>query len=223
MWARTFLRFGVATVAWNFLMAGGDDDEFIENYKKAWDEGHLRWMEADITKIAALKDVYFGGKGSHQEPTRKYFNVLGHFRDPIKWVANPLDSARHKSSVLSSFFWELFTGEDWKGQKFTTFAEFWGRDDKGEYQRSGKRKDGSRYRRGDPKGGQLKYSTVKWEFGGGGAVRYDEVPSFLINQARGVLPIPIQNGIEFLMGEIDAFDAMTKSAGLMTSTSRPKK
>ena len=37
------------------------------------------------------------------------------------------------------------------------------------------------------------------------------------------MPIQVQNAIAWLTGEIDAFDAITKSTGLMTSTTYPGK
>jgi len=54
-------------------------------------------------------------------------------------------------------------------------------------------------------------------------LEYNQLPSFLTSQAKGVLPIPVQNGVGFLAGEMDGFDALTKSVGLMTSSTHPKK
>jgi hypothetical protein len=42
-------------------------------------------------------------------------------------------------------------------------------------------------------------------------------------EVRSAMPIPVQNILAFIAGEMDAFDATTKSAGLMTATTYPEK
>ncbi len=184
-------------------------------YRRQWEEGNLRWLDVDITPLAKAA----GAKVERRQ--RKYFSVLGHFRDPVKFVVHPVKSAKHKSSVLGSFVLEALTGTDWAGRGFTTFSEILGIDDKGTYKRSGKKSDGSTYEEGDPKGGQLAGQTVSW--GNRGALEYSQIPSFMLAQGKGVLPIQIQNLIGFLAGEMDGFDAVTKSMGLMTATTYPDK
>lgn len=210
LWGRVLLRAGGATVLWNAIMAGFDDEEdFWSMYQKAWDQGGLRWTSMDITPI-------YRGLGGDSEK-RKWFSFLGHFRDPIKFIIHPAQSAKHKSSILAGAVLEALEGTDWKGQTFTTFDELLGIDDKGLYKTTRKGK----YEKGDPKGGKLAGQTVAWKFGGG-AIDPEQVPSFLLNQARGLTPIQVQNLIAWLYGEIDGFDAMSKSLGLTTQTSYPK-
>gem|GEM_PF-6290302 len=216
MWARVLARAGAATILAQLLMAFMDDDEdFWSLYQRQWKEGNLRWLDVDVTPIARALGFKI------EEDTRKYFSIVGHFRDPIKFVAHPVKSAKHKSSVLGSFVLEALTGTDWAGRGYTTASEILGIDDKGTYKTSGKRSDGSTYKQGDPKGGQLAGKTVSW--GNRGALEYSQMPSFLISQGKGVLPIQLQNLIGFLAGEMDGFDAVTKSAGLMTATTYPDK
>ncbi len=216
MWGRVFLRAGGMTVIWQLLMALMDDEEdFWSMYRRQWREGNLRWLDVDVTPLAKAAGFKIG-RGQ-----RKYFSVLGHFRDPVKFIAHPVKSAKHKSSVLGGFVLEALTGTDWAGRGFTTFSELLGIDDKGTYERSGKRSDGSTYEEGDPKGGQLAGQTVSW--GNRGALEYSQMPSFLISQGKGTSPIQMQNLIGFLAGEMDGFDAVTKSVGLMTATTYPDK
>jgi hypothetical protein len=220
MWARVAARAGIATVLFNLLMAGMDDDDrdpdgktFWTRYKRAWDEGHLRWLEADITPL------YRAAGG--ESPKRKYFTILGHFRDPIKFITHPVRSAKHKSSVVSGLVMEAWSGEDWAGRPFTTWKELLGIDDKGVYRTSKRNPDGTwAYRKGEPKGGKLAGETVSWSSEATGSVDVPTIPSFLISEAKGVFPIQAQNLSAWLAGEMDGFDAITKSLGLMTSTTR---
>lgn len=206
LWGRVFIKAGVATVLFNMFMAAFDDEDFWDRYKKSWDEGKLRWLEADITPIYRA----LGG----DDERRKYFSVLGHFRDPIKFLTHPGRSAKHKGSVISGIVLEALEGSDWAGRGFTSYDELLGIDDKGVYKTTRK----GHYKAGDPKGGKLAGETVAFRFGGKGALSWSQLPSFLLNQARGVTPIQMQNAMGWLTGEVDGFDAITKSLGLMTST-----
>lgn len=201
MWARVFARFGAATVLFNMMMAnwpGSDDEErmspterFVSRYKKAWDTGKLRWLAVDISPIYRAT----GG----EDGTRKYFSVLGHFKDPIKFAFNPIRSAKHKSSPLASMVAEAAFGTDWAGRRFTTFAELLGMDEKG-----------------DKKG-----ETVTWDFGSE-PLKPSQFPSYVISQAKGVMPIQAQNAAALLAGEMDWFSAITTGLGLMVSTEKEK-
>ena len=216
MWSRIILRAGGATVLFQLLMAFMDDEEdFWSMYQRQWEEGNLRWLDVDVTPLAKAAGFKIG-RGQ-----RKYFSVLGHFRDPIKFIVHPVKSAKHKASILGSLVLEALTGTDWAGRGFTTTSELLGIDDKGTYKTSGKRSDGSTYEEGDPKGGQLAGKTVSW--GNRGALEYSQLPSFMISQAKGVTPIQNQNLMAYLAGEMDGFDALTKSIGLMTATTHPDK
>ncbi len=209
-WMRIAAKGLGATILFNLLMAGLDDEDFFERYKNQWDEGHLRWLEADITPIYRA----LGG----DDDKRKYFSLLGHFRDPLKFIVHPFVSAKHKSSILGRMVFEAGTGTDWAGRNFTTFTELIGVDDKGRYTTSRRGK----FKRGQKKGGKLAGQTVAWRFGGGGPIHYTQIPSYLLHEARGATPIQTQNLMAWLAGEMDGFDAVTKGLGLMTATSRPK-
>ena len=210
-----FTKSMVATLAMNIalsLAAGDNDDEFIDKFKRAWAAGNLKWMDVNITPTYKA----LGGT----EEAEKYFSLIGHFRDPIKFILHPIVSAQHKGSVIYRFFHELMGGTDWKGERFTTFQELIGVDDKGVYVTTRKGK----YSAGDKKGGQLIGQTVSYRTGAkGGPLRINQVPSYLISQGEGILPIQIQSMIGWMSGEINWFDSITKGAGFYTSTTYPSK
>ena len=117
-------------------------------------------------------------------------------------------------------FYEAMSGEDWRGHRITTLDELLGVDDKGIYLTTKK----GQYQAGDPKGGKLRGQTTTFDFkGGSGPLDMSQVPSYLISQLKGVQPIQIQNLFGWLMGEIEGFDAIARSAGLHTSSTYPSK
>jgi hypothetical protein len=193
----------------NLILAGFDFDEFWKQYELAWKEGRLRWLDIDVTPIYRR----LGGTSEK----RKWFSLIGHFRDPLKFIVHPFRSAKHKGSVLSRFVSDAATGTDWAGRPFTTFAELVGLDDKGQYKTTARGK----YIKGEPKGGKLKGALVRRQRGSPRPLEYTQLPSFLVSEAKATLPIPIQSGVAWFAGELDGFDALTKSLGLMTSTTYP--
>lgn len=192
-WGRIAIKGLGATVLFNLLLSSFDDDDFVERYKKAWKEGHLRWLDIDITPI----NEAMGGKSD----ARKYFSLIGHFRDPVKFVRHPGRSLKHKGSVVSRMVYDFATGQDWAGRQFTTVGEL-----------SGISEDG-----------KLTGRLVKWGRGKSQLLEPHQLPSWFIYEGRQSMPIPIQNIASFIAGEMDGFDAVTKSLGLMTSTTYPPK
>jgi len=63
--------------------------------------------------------------------------------------------------------------------------------------------------------------TVKW--GSGKSIDWEQFPSYALSQIVGWQPIQLQNFIGYTTGEIDGFDALTRSVGLTTTTTYPKK
>lgn len=215
-WAGVFTKGMGLTVMANALMAGFDEDDrdaqgawqrFVRNYRIMWKQGNLRYLDVDVTPLYRA----LGGKTKE----RKYFSILGHFKDPIKFILHPIRSAHHKGSVIYKFFHEALAGVDWARRRFTTVPEFVGLDiGKGRYKTTRRGK----YAKGDPKWGKLKWQTVTWTPGERGPVSYKQLPSFIINQIKGWQPIQIQNLLGWLAGEMEGFDALTKSMGLRTAT-----
>ncbi len=192
-WGRIAAKGLGATIALNLMLSGFDDEDFKERYKKAWEEGRLRWLDVDITPI------YRAAGGDDDK--RKYFSLIGHFRDPVKFVARPGLSIKHKTSVFGRLMWDYGTGQDWAGREFTSIGDLLGISDEK----------------------KLKGRLVKWSRGKASPVEWQQAPSFLAYEARSSMPIQVQNTIAYLGGELDAFDAITKSLGLMTATTFPEK
>jgi len=221
-WAGVLWKAGFLTVLSNMIMAVFDKDDeeakgmiqrFLRNYRKAWEVGNLNWLGTDITPIYRM----FGGSGER----RRYFSILGHFKDPIKFILKPLVSAKHKGSVLFKMFFEALTGTDWRGRRFTTYKELIGADkEKGYYKTTRKGK----YKAGDPKFGKLKGQTVVWDYKKrGGTITYDQIPSYIISQAEGATPVQVQNLISWITGEMAGFEAGGRSLGLRVSVGYEKK
>ena len=233
-WARIALKGLTSLVVFNYLMAMFDEDDedtsgvnerFIRNYKRAWKNGKTRWMDVDITPLYRA----VGGKANKQ----KYFSIIGHFKDPIKFVARetvkegplkgvpaPLKSlaksAKYKGSIISRIIADAWTGKDWAGREFTTMSELMGLDDKGVYQRSSKKYG---YKKGDPKGGKLKGELTKFSLGGMTKhLGITQIPSFLLYEFQTNTPIQVQNAISYLKGQMDGFDVIIKSTGTHISS-----
>jgi hypothetical protein len=195
-WASVVLKGLAVLLVGNLLMSLGDDKDAWESFKERWTAGRLKWLGLNITPI--YRGIYNALGVEHGEG-QKVFSPLGHFLDAIKMVSHPLLFLQHKGSPLAKFFFEAFSGENWKGQPYTDFGDLIGATE----------------------GGALKGKFVK-EGKSAGPVSISQLPSFLLGQARGALPIPGGNLLGMLGGEMDAFDAITKSTGTMISSFTPK-
>jgi hypothetical protein len=234
-WAGILTKGIAMTIIANMLMAGLDDDDdeakgwlerFKRNYKKAYKSNRMRFLDVDITPL--YKYVY---KMLGIEPTgrRKYFPILGHFKDPIKFlfgektkggypdiVRSLIVSMKHKGSVVFNMIFEALVGTDWANRRYTTFDELIGKDtDKGYYKTSSKKYG---YKKGDPKFGKLKGQTVTWGGGKMGPIGVEQLPSYLLAQLKGSQPVQIQNLIAWYSGEMEGFDAIGNSLGLGVRT-----
>jgi len=117
-WAGVLTKGLTLTMLGNLMIAAWEEDDpkeilekFVENFKKAWKAGNLRFLEMDITPIYRA----IGGKDAN----RRYFSIIGHFKDPIKFVTHPLRSGKHKGSITFSFLFDCLSGTDWRGWRFT--------------------------------------------------------------------------------------------------------
>jgi len=221
-WKRIALRGGGLTLATTLILSLWDDEDddgkeigykkaVQRRFKKAWDKGHLRWMDTDITPI-------YKGLGGEKDK-RAYFSIMGHFRDPVKFVVHPVVSLKHKGSVIFRVFFEALTGSDWRNRRYTNWDEFIGIDDKGLYKTS----RAGKYKKGDRKGGRLAGQLTKFSLSGG-PLEYGQIPSFTLAQMRSMQPIQIQNLMAYASGEMDGMMALGKSIGFhMTVTRDPDK
>lgn len=211
MWGRIALKGAAATILANLVLSFMDDKDFVERYKAAWKSGRLRWLGVDITPIYRM----FGG----QSGRRKYFNLFGHFLDPVKWLSSPPSrTAKAKGSPLLRAVVDAWTGRDWADRPFTTAAELFGVDDKGVY----KRRVPGKHSVGERKGGQLAGRLVKTPWDKGGTITWAQLPSYLAYEARGAAPIQAQSMAAYIAGEIDGFDFLAQAIGIDTSTSYEK-
>lgn len=179
-WVGALVKCGGAIALLNYLLAGGDLDEMEKNYKRAWKEGNMKWASVDITPIYRA----FGGKTYR----RKYLNLMGHFRDPFKFIIHPIRSLHHKGSVIERIIHEAYSGVDYAGRRFTTINEL-------------------------IKTGEF----VTWE-GAPHPIKWEQFPSYMIHQVVGMQPVQVQNLIGWMNGESEAFDAILNSLGLQVST-----
>ena len=184
-WAGIMTKSILLTLAGNVLMSMFDEDDFWTRYRKAWEDGNLRWLDINITPLYRA----LGGKSTN----RKYFSILGHFRDPIKFITHPIRSAIHKGSIVFNSGRRALTGKDWRGRTFTTFPEL---------VKTGK--------------------TVEYSFNKSGNIGYSQLLSYLINTAKATQPVQIQNLLAWTAGEMEGFDAVLNSAGLGIGTGRDK-
>jgi len=175
-------------------IGGGEDDDFGKKMRRAWREGKFRWMDVDITRLYKI----LGGKTEN----RKYYSIAGHFKDPAKFVRNLPRAAHHKGSVLYKTIFEMFSGVDWAGRRYTTLGELLGTDSK-------LGKDAAK---------DLKGETVTWRAGKKGAIGYEQAPSFLLSQIKGLQPVQAQNLMGYMAGEMEGFDALMNSLGLGIAT-----
>jgi hypothetical protein len=200
-WAGIATKGVLLTVAANALFSIGaedDDDKFFGKLKRTWGTGDdwkkLRWLDVDVTNIYKA----LGGKTKD----RKYFSILGHFKDPLKFSTSTLRSLQHKGSVLFKTFYEALAGEDWAQRRYTTFGELIG--------------TGSDL--GMSAAEELKGQTVTWKKGKKGPLTPTRIPSYLLSQVKGLQPVQVQNLIAWTAGEMEGFDAIANSLGLGVRT-----
>ena len=173
------------TVIANYALSGGNVEEMMDKYRAAWKSGNFNWMKTDITPIYEA----LGGTSGQS----KYFSVVGHFQDPLKFLVHPGKSLKHKQSVVSGIGFEAFSGTDYTGRRrFTTIEEL-----------------------------LTEGKTVKW--GGSGAVEWDTFPAYALSQIAGTQPIQIQALMAWMAGEQEGFDALSQSIGLRTTSTYNQK
>ena len=193
-WGTVLTRAMIATVGANAIMSLADDRSFLQRYKDAWKDGNLQWLDVDVTPLAQ----WLGAK----EGTHKYFRVAGHFLDPLRMVSNPTKFLSDKGSPLYRFWNSLVTAKNWKNETFTTVPELLGLT--GDSEKA-------------PLAGRFTKPAGKHDRG---PVSLAQAPSFLADQVRGSIPIPLQNMASFFSGELDAFDSLSHGGGLLTRSTK---
>lgn len=197
-----------------------DNDDPIKNLKHAFKDGwkNLRWFEADITPLyilfhRAVDWVPYIGDIWNADDRRRYFSLIGHFRDPLKWATHPIQSLFHKESPLARNVHSMLAGKDWKDAGFTTIEELLGIDDKGFY-----KSRGPGHKPGDRRGGKERFKTTSQRSSGG--MEIQKLPSWLIYNIKASQPVQAQEGWNVLTGEMDAFDGLARAMGFHTGRAR---
>lgn len=122
------------------------------------------------------------------EDVTKYFQLAGHFKDPYIWSQRPIrKTLYYKTSIVGQILVDAITQTDWLGRQFTSFEELLATG----------RTVRPLYTFGVPRPG------------------VSAIPSFILNKLESAgLPIPAHNIFQWWKGEMDGFDANTKSIGL---------
>ncbi len=190
-----------ATSILNMVMSFGDDLNMWERFRIAWEAGKFRWLDADITPLYRFACEL---RGKNPDDIRYYFRVGGHFFDALKMIFTPVAFIHDKSSILARMVEEAGSGHDWRGNVFTTIAELSGATGREDMV---------------PLRAQLTKEPMK---GQGGPITPEQYPSYALHQVRQILPIPMQNLLASLTGEMDGFEAVIKSTGTRVTATRPK-
>lgn len=201
-WARIVLKTALATAMGNILLAGGDIDE-------AWDR-YTAGIEKDWKNIASIDITALWGLFGMKSQDRKYFSVVGHFLDPIKFMAIPLGEPKilqYKASILMRLISDWLFNENWRGKRFknvgeipsgvTEFAEFLDPDT---------------------------YVTYAPERKRGGILENNfSFPAFFIHSAIGSSPIAFQNLLATLSGEQDWLTGVSNTLGIRQPRGKRKR
>lgn len=226
-WTGALTKGLAATVIGNMLLAAlsgaiglDDNDDWKKNFEESVKDGwrNLRWLEMDITPLyilfhRAMNWVPWLGEKWNPDDRRRYFSLIGHFRDPLKWATHPIQSAFHKESPLARNIHSLLSGKDWKDAGFTTIEELLGIDDKGFYESRG-----PGHKPGDRRGGKEQFKTTSQRSTGG--MDLTKLPSWLLYNIKATQPVQAQEGWNIVTGEMDAFDALGRAMGFQVSRAR---
>jgi hypothetical protein len=210
-WTGVVMKGMLATILANLIMStlaplAGDEEDPIKRLGHAFDEDwrRLQWTGVDITPLYKMFQKTFN---KQDDGRRRYFSIIGHFKDPLRWALDPTRSAIHKGSPISRVISEASTGMDWKGDGFTTFEELLGTDEAGYY-----KTDGPGRKAGDPKGGQLQGKLVD-RTKDPKPISIGTAPSYLLTQIKGSTPVQVQEMFAVLEGQRSMFDAIGRSLG----------
>ena len=221
MWANVAMRTMIPTLMFNFLMAGFDWDQFVENTEDALKAGEDTvsgglhkgyWMDMNMTPFANQLNQWFGDSAA-QAGSDKYFSWIGHFRDPIKWSMSLLpggkgvmEPVKGKMSPLARTISSLFTGEDWAGKQYTHLDAALGQ---------------AGWRDGDPAGKQAGKLNAFLPFSERGKIGSSQLPSFILERIISSAPIQLEALASFIRGEDDGFMAIGKILGLKIHQTYP--
>lgn len=196
-WARIVVKSMVASFFMNCAVSllSSEEEEKLNSLDKIYADALKRTerlASGDTTALMPdITPVYEALFGS-SKGKRKYFNLIGHFVDPLKFVTAPTTSFRHKGSPLFTASFEAITGENWSGERFTTLPELM-----------------TSFGQLDPELTTRKYLNYrdpvvyKWT-----------VVSYMLEQILGAMPIQLQTLSSWTSGEADGFTTAIETIGL---------
>lgn len=227
MWARTISRAAAATVAANFAMSLFDDKDMYERYKEAWSRGWLHTADIDWTP---LHNMMFGEDAANPN-TRHYFGVVGALADPVSWlfqrdktgesfdpIKGTLKHLRYRESFIGKLVDNALSAEDPVGRAFTGAGEVTGAEDRGAYKSSGPGR-----MKGQPKPSlEGEFNSYKSKYQDkAGPIGFDQMPSYVLGEAMGAMPVQIQAAYGKILGQIDWSQFVGKTLGLDVAASKP--
>jgi len=186
-WTRVISRGIGATVLANVLISlipGEDDTHSVKN--KVLDAVESKKAKNIFgVDITPLAELlsYEGGR-------RLYFPLMGHFLDPAGWIQGVvtrdlLGMPKAKGSHLTKAVLNAKDGSDWKGDVYKTVSEIID--------------DG------------IAEGYVKW--GKGGGLVPGQYPAYLVDQAKGMMPIQVQQMFNYMTEESTLFESLMQSMG----------
>jgi hypothetical protein len=222
-------------------------DAMQRRFSKGWDIGRLRWAMIDITPFyhaiggPADKRAYFSVFGAYFDPIRMiespgdFLESKGSFvtKTPLEYFT--AQNWQHKEFTRLD---ELL-GMDDKGMFSPTVNDLIGMPDKGTYSKTQEghkagdinpntgepyKRDQAAHEEGEFKGGKLRGQLTKWPVGGAHPVTYQQLPSFILNEVRGMMPNAVQSGWQIANGENDWTTSILNAIGSRVLTDKePKK
>lgn len=199
LYLKSIVRSQLPTQIFNMVMAGMDDEDTISDmYARAFEKPEkLNFLKADVTVAARIINELFGRADFPDHPdSRYYFNTLGHFLDPVKWILatnyDLMGPLKAKASPLARLGLSMMSGRNWRGQVYT---DAWPTEDG---------KDAESLWDG---------TLAVWSFDPGGA-SWKQYPSLVLDHLLGTMPIFGQSAAGYMIGEDSAFTAMTDALGM---------
>jgi len=206
LWMQVATKWLASSLILNLAMAGLSKDDPEDFFKQGWRDGKLHWMDVNITPIYQL----FGGKSND----RVYWNMIGHFKDPLEWIHSWVSSVvdaktpeqsifkgiqplRGKSSVVMSSLIDAALGQRYSGQTYTDLGELL-------------------------KTGKLADYVSPWEKDkrAMGPIAPNQLPSYVLDQLIESLPGQLSSAIGLFSGQENALSALMALSGEKTSVKR---
>lgn len=163
---------------------------FFDNGRLSWKKfKKMRWFGGvDITPVfqflAELPVV--GDLITDREEIKKqkkYFNLAGQIKDPLKYIIAP-ESLQGKASPILGTIFDWIKGTNWQGKSYTSIQKLL---------EEGK--------------------TSKYEHIHKGGVGWSKLPSFSLEQSYELMPIPLKALMGFSLGEARGLDALATLGG----------